>query len=159
MNDLGFMLSIVLFYLTFAWLYSMRTSQYPFLSRFPLVDSYKSIHLKIIIYAYIFILFWIVLSSIAFYLYFINVKNNIIVSLLIGPVIYFFAPHIFSWTVTALIMWKFPGDPLLKDPKYSFEINLSHITKPLNSKIFFYIGLLSSVLLLFFLPILLIMLN
>lgn len=49
MNDIGFTISIILFYLTFAWNYNLRTTQYPYLSRYPLIDSISSPHLKVVL--------------------------------------------------------------------------------------------------------------
>ena len=155
MNDIGFSISVILFYLTFAWLYNMRTSQYPYLNRVPLIDNKNSPHLKVTLWAYGYIFIWIIASTISFYFYYKLVGDNHLISLILGPIIYFSAPHIFSWTVTILIFWKVPDDPLARDPKFSFNIDISRFQKGNKSRKLFLIGCFISIIQLSFLPLIL----
>ena len=159
MNDIGFTISIILFYLTFGWLYNMRTSQYPYLSRVPLINSKNSPHLKVTLWAYGYILIWIIASALSFYFYSNLVGENGIISLFLGPITYFSAPHTFSSSLTVLIFWKVPDDPLVEDPKFSFKIDISRFREKNKSRNLFFIGCFISIIQLSLLPLILLIIK
>lgn len=155
--DLGIVISMVLFYLSFSWVFSARTSRYPYLRRLTAIFSIKqhsvnSPHVRVMLWGFGYISFWIIMSSISFYMYMATVNGYQLLSLFVGPVLYFLAPQTISASTTLLIIWRVPDDPRLEDARLA---SLPSVTKYLSGKKarnFFIVAFFASLLLVYSTP-------
>ena len=137
MNDLGFIISIVLFYLSFAWSFTERTTRYPFVRRLSRINSldWESADLRVTIISFGYVCFWIIFSSYS---------------------LYFLAPQAISPSITALIFWTVPDDPLAKKHAFPFEVNFDPLRTPKKSKELFLYSFIFALVMTYFVPFLLI---
>jgi len=162
--DLGIAVSMVLFYLSFAWLFAERTNNYPYLRRLSIIlagkkpQGIKSPHVRVMLWGFGYTLLWIIISAISFYMYHTFVDGHHILSILIGPVLYFLAPQAISPSMTLLIVWKVPDDPKI-DKSKALGVSISTYRSEKKARNLFIAGFFSSLLLTYGTPVILWWLN
>ena len=69
---------------------------------------------------------------------------------------YFLAPQAISPSITALIFWTVPDDPLAKKHAFPFEVNFDPLRTPKKSKELFLYSFIFALVMTYFVPFLLI---
>ena len=152
---------MALFYLSFSWAFSERTTKYPFLRRLTTIFAEKkphginSPHVQVMLWGFGYILFWIIMSSISFYMYFAIVGEYHSVSILIGPVLYFLAPQTISASTTLLVVWRVPDDPRLQEAQLISSPNVSTYRSGNKARNLFIVGFFASLFLVYGAPMIL----